>query len=177
MSEPKRARGTAPWVVAGVLVLLVAGLTILLVHTVSVRHNNDRDAGARYAPTSDQLDAVQLGATEAANLTTFTRKSFDADFTRALDGATGNLKKDLTGQKANTLSAMTKGKFDLKASVVESAFESEDGGKVLVLVTLNGKHVFDSGQADAAAPQRLELTMVRSGGKWLATNLSSVGIQ
>lgn len=177
MSEPKRAQGNTPWVVAGVLVLLVALLTIALVHTVSVRDDNKRAAGQRYAPVADQQRAVQIGATVAANLTTFSRKTFAHDFARALSGATGALKSDLEKQKATTLSAMTKNKFDLKASVVESAFESESAGKVMVLVTLNGKHVFDSGQADVAAPQRLELTMVKSGKTWVASNLSLLGIQ
>jgi hypothetical protein len=176
MSEPKRAQGRTPWVVAGVLVLLVALLTLLLVHTISVGRDNDRNAGSRFAPTSDQQQAVQAGATEAANLLTFSRKKFQADFARALNGATGNLKKDLAARKATTLSAMTKGKFDLTAKVVESAFENEQSGKVQLLVTINGANVNDSGQTSAAAPQRLELTMVHSGGKWLASNLSSVGI-
>jgi hypothetical protein len=177
MSEPKPARGNAPWVTAGVLVLLVALLAVILVHAISVRDDNDRNAGARYAPTGDQQQAVQTGATEAANLLTFSRKTFAADFARALGGATGSLKKDLTARKATTLSAMTKGKFDLTAKVVESAFENEQSGKVQLLVTVNGANVNDSGQTSAAAPQRLELTMVRSGTKWLASNLTSVGIQ
>lgn len=177
MSEPKRAPGTAPWVLAGVLVLAVAALALLVAHTVAVRHDNARTAGAEYGPTADQSAAVQAGATEAANLTTFTRKNFAGDFARALKGATGNLRKDLLGQQQNTLSAMTSGKFDLRSTVVESAFVGEDGGNVLVLVTLNGRHVFDSGQVDTATPQRLQLTMVRSGGAWLAGNLISAGIQ
>jgi hypothetical protein len=177
MSEPKRARGNAPWVTAGALILLVALLTVLLVHAISVRDDSNRNPGDRYAPTGDQQQAVQVGATEAANLLTFSRKTFESDFARALSGVTGALKKDLTARKATTLSAMTKGKFDLTAKVVESAFENEQSGKVQLLVTINGANVNDSGQSSAAAPQRLELTMVRSGGKWLASNLSSVGIQ
>ena len=47
---------------------------------------------------------------------------------------------------------------------------------MLVLITINGYAVNDQG-AQRAAPQRLELTMVQSGGKWLATNLAMVGIQ
>jgi Mce-associated membrane protein len=176
MSEPKRAQGNAPWVVAGVLVLVVALLTIALVHTNSVADDNTAKAGSQYAPTRDQQVAVQAGATEAANLLTFSRKNFETDFARALNGATGSLKKDLAGRKATTLSAMKKGKFDLTAKVVESAFESEQSGKVQLLVTINGANVDDKGQNSAAAPQRLELTMVRSGDKWLASNLVSVGI-
>ena len=91
MSEQNRAQGNAPWVVAGVLVLVVAALTVLLVHTYSVRDDNNRNAGLQNGPTADQQAAVQAAATEAANLTTFSRKNFTADFTRALNGATGAL--------------------------------------------------------------------------------------
>lgn len=177
MSEQTRARSNAPWVMAAAVALLVAGLALLLVHVRSVRDDNDRTVGTRTGPTDSQQEAVQAGATEAANLLTFTRKNFEANFARALKGTTGNLKKDLADRKKTTLSAMTKGKFDLKASVVESAFENEDGGKVLILVTLNGRNVSDSGTPSVATPQRLELTMVRSGSAWLASNLVSVGIQ
>ena len=72
---------------------------------------------------------------------------------------------------------MNAGKFDLKSSVVESAFESESGGKVLILVTINGTHVVDKVASPITTPQRLELTMVKSGGKWLAADLLAVGVQ
>jgi hypothetical protein len=178
LTEPRRAN--APWVTAGALVLVVAALTILLVHIHSVRDDAkpaDRNA---FAPTSSEQAAVAAAATEAANLTTYTRKSFEADFARATRGATGALRQDLAKQKAQTLSAMTKNKFDLTSKVVESAFESSAGAdKVVALVTLNGQHVFDTPSAGSslASAQRLELTMVRKNGKWLASNLSSVGIQ
>jgi hypothetical protein len=165
------------WVVAGALLLVLAALAVLLVRTYAVRADDRQDAGGRYAPTAEQQAAVQAGATEAANLTTYARNRFAADFARALAGTTGSLRKDLAGKKAMTLSAMTQGKFDLKSSVVQSAFESADGGKVLVLVTLNGRHVFDDAkQVSASVPQRLELTMTRSAGAWRAENLTSVGI-
>ena len=48
---------------------------------------------------------------------------------------------------------------------------------MVVLVTVNGYQRNDQGATSAATPQRLELTMVEQGGKWLATNLSSIGIQ
>lgn len=176
MSEQNRAQGTAPWGVAGVLVLVVAALTVLLVHTYSVRDDNAGNAGSQNGPTADQQAAVQAAATEAANLTTFSRKDFTADFTRALNGATGALKSDVAKNKTQTLNAMTQGKFDLMSKVVVSAFESATATQVLVLVTLNGTHKFDNGQTSIASPQRLELTMIRSGSSWLAKNLFKVGL-
>ena len=177
MTDQTQPRSSAPWIVAAVLALLTAALVVLLVHVLSVRSSNDSAASASYSLTPDQTKAVQAGATEAANLTTLARKTYSHDFTRALDGATGNLRKDLQDKKGAYLSAMNAGKFDLKSSVVQSAFESQSGDKVLVLVTINGTHVVDNVASPVTTPQRFELTMVRSGNGWLASDLLSVGVQ
>jgi hypothetical protein len=178
MSDQNQPRDSAPWIVAGVLALLAAVLVALLVRTNSISDNNNEHlAGNQLAPTADQQRAVQSGAIEAANLTTLARSTYEADFKRALAGTSGALRKDLLGKKAAYLSAMTAGKFDLKSSVVESAFESESNGKVLMLVTLNGTHVVDKVASPITTPQRLELTMVKSGTKWLAADFEAVGVQ
>jgi hypothetical protein len=180
MSQPNRAAvksGNAPWILASVLAVLVVVLALALVRVLAVRHDSDRSGVGWAAPTTADQQAVTAGATEAANILSFTRKNFGRDFDRALAGATGKLRSDLAAKRTLTLSQMTRGKFDLKADVVRSAFESEDGGAVLLLVTVNGSRVGDTGQASVPSTQRLELTMVRQGGKWLASNLLSVGIQ
>lgn len=180
MSDQNRARsdsGTAPWIVAGVLAVLAAVLIVLIVRANADSRHDTRDAGSLISPTADQLRAVQSAAIEAANLTTLSRAHFEADFARALAGTTGDLRHDLTGKKTAYLSAMRAGKFDLKSSVVVSAFESQTGAKVLALVTLNGTHVVDKVASPVTTPQRLELTMVKSGGKWLASEFTQVGVQ
>ncbi len=178
MSVQSPPRSNPAWIVAGVLGLLAAVLVVLLVHVYSVRASDSTNSGSSdLAPTADQLKAVQSGAIEAANLTTLSRANYDSDFARALAGATGTLRRDLVTKKAGYLSAMNAGKFDLKSSVVESAFESESDGKVLILVTINGSHVVDKVVSPITTPQRLELTMVKSGDKWLAADLLAVGVQ
>lgn len=178
MSDQNRApTGNAPWIVAGILALLAGLLVVLIVHTDAVAQGNTRDAGSLVAPTADQQRAVQSAAIEAADLTTLSRARFEADFARALAGATGDLRHDLVSKKSAYLSAMRAGRFDLRSSVVESAFESQTGGKVLALVTLNGSHVVDKVTSPVTTPQRLELTMVKSGGKWLASEFLQVGVQ
>lgn len=177
MSDQTQPRTPAPWIVAAVLALLTAALVVLLVHIFSVRSSQDASAGADYGLTADQTRAVQSGATEAANLTTLARASFEHDYARALNGATGELRKDLVKNKNNYLSAMNGGKFDLKSTVVQSAFESQSGNTVLVLVTINGSHVVDKVASPITTPQRFELTMVHAGDKWLASDLLSVGVQ
>jgi Mce-associated membrane protein len=177
MTDQTQPRSTAPWIVAAVLALLTAALVVFLVHILSLRSSDTASAGASFALTPDQTKAVQAGTTEAANLTTLSRAHFDHDFTRALNGATGELHKDMVSGRKGYLSAMTSGKFDLKASVVQSAFESQSGNKVLVLVTVNGSRVVDKVTNPITTPQRFQLTMVKTDGKWLASDLLSVGVQ
>lgn len=177
MSDQTQSRSTAAWIVAAVLALVTAALVVFLVHILSLRSSADAAAGPSYALTPDQTRAVQAGTTEALNLTTLGRTTFSRDFARALNGATGQLHKDMVKGRSGYLSAMTSGKFDLKSSVVQSAFESQSGNKVLVLVTVNGSRVVDKVTKPITTPQRFQLTMVKSGGKWLASDLLSVGVQ
>lgn len=166
-----------PWLTAGVLAVVVVLIAVTLpyVRGVSARA---QDAAQTVALPTDYQAAMQAAATEAANILTYSRKNFDADWNRALAGATGKLRTDQEAKRANTLDTMTKNKIDLKAKVQQFAFESADeSGHVLVLVTVNGYTVSDAGTPSAETPQRLELTMVKSGGKWLASDLTMIGIQ
>ena len=174
----ENTRSNAPWMVAAVLALLVAALVVVLVRTYSVRDDNKRNAGRLIAPTAPSSEAVQTGATEAANLTTLSRENYKRDFARALAGATGKLRKDLVSHKAAYLSAMTSGKFDLKAT--RRRVRVRERGQRQGARSWSRSTARTSSTAVAnpvATPQRLELTMVPSGGTWLATDFNAVGIQ
>lgn len=177
----KPGRRWLPWAVTGVLVLVCGAIIAVLphVHGVSNRANDAADsAHATVTLPLDDQKAVQAGATEAANVLTYSRKNFDADWNRSLAGATGKLRSDHAADKATTLERLTSQKIDLVATVQHSAFEStDDDGNVLVLVTVVGVAVNDQGERSAQTPQRLELTMVKSGDKWLASDLTMIGIQ
>jgi hypothetical protein len=179
MSQPNGARTRAPWIAAGGLGVLVALLVLAFVHVHSVSNDHAKSAGSGYGLTAEQQLAVTAASTEAANVVTFSRKTFTADFARALNGATGGLKSDLAKEKALTLNTMTSGKYDLKGTVGSSAYvgTTTNGKGLLVLVTVNGFKVSDAAGASSATVQRLELTMVKSGNKWLADALSAEGIE
>src|SRR3954470_22059536 len=96
-SRAGSGRRWLPWLTALVLALVCVAIAVVLphVHAVSVRARSAADAAAGQValPTDDQK-AVQAAATEAANLLTYSRTNFDADWNRALNGATGALKSD-----------------------------------------------------------------------------------
>lgn len=173
-------RRRLPWVVAGLLAVVVTLIAIALphVHAVSARANAAADRPKTVSLPKDYQAAVQAAATEAANILSYSRKNFDADWERSLAGATGNLKKDHAADKDKTKEQLTNQKIDIVATVQHSAFESvDDSGHVLALVTVTGYAVNDQGERSAENPQRLELTMVKSGDKWLATDLQMIGIE
>jgi hypothetical protein len=158
--------------VAGVAGLAVAAL--VLVYFLVLEPDRDHVIGAL---NGDEKSAVAAASTEAANVLSYRRAHFDADFQRALDGATGSLKSDLGSQRAATQKVITQGKFDMSAKVTRSALEGRPdkatGDSYLVLVTLNG---YQSTAQDQPVPSQLELTVEKVKGKWLASNIQSIGL-
>jgi Mce-associated membrane protein len=163
---------TAPWITAAVAALVLVAL--LLVYFIALRPDQGHVAGDL---TSDERAAISAASTEAANVLSYRRAHFDADFQRAVDGATGSLKSDLTAQKAATQSTITQGKFDMSATVslaaVEGRPDTAKGDSYQVLVTLNG---YRSDAKDQATPSQLELTVQKVKSKWLVSDIASIGL-
>lgn len=170
MTGSRRA-STAPWIVSAVAgAVLVAAV---VVYFVVLRPDQDRVVGAF---TSTETTAVNAAAQEVTNTLSYRRAHFEADFQRALAGTTGGMKSDLQGKKSAIQSAMTKGKFDLSAQVTHKALVGPvSSGKQRgyeVIVTING---YRSTAMDAPSPNNLDVTVVRSGGKWLLAGITNIG--
>ena len=170
MPESRRA-SAAPWITAAVAGVVLLGL--LLVYFVVLRPDQDKVNGDL---NSTETAAVNAAAVEMANLLSFRRAQFTADFNRAVSGATGSLRSDVQKNKAITLSTMTKGKFDLVGKVTHKALEgpaaSGKSNGYVVLVTANG---YRSTSLDQPVQQSLEVTVIRANGKWLASDVTNIG--
>lgn len=173
----------APWIAASVAgVVFVALLLVYLVWLLpDERDADDQRAAAKQRVgqlTPVETAAMNAAGTEMINLVTFTREHFQTDFQRALDGATGSLQTDVKKLRTKTLTEMTQGKFDLFGRLTHKALESQVGsGKqtgYVVLVTING---YRSTNPDAPIQQNLAVTVVNVNGKWLASDVTNVGIQ
>jgi hypothetical protein len=175
-SGPAARRARRPWLVAVVCAIVATGLAVTLIafHLPS-RHDRQHATAAGALTNTEQL-ATQAAAQEVVDLLTYTRASFNADFQRALNGMSGALQSDQAKDKAATLAAMTKGKFDLKGQVTQTALESSTPTTALVLVSATGYQVPASGTPTPTTYARFEVTMTEVKGTWLATNLSSVGL-
>lgn len=182
MSELRR-NPYLPWISAGVagVVLIALVLVYVLGLAPDKRHADRQRLVARERVgqlTTQESAAMDAAGTEMINLVTFSRASFDADFQRALNGATGGLRQDVVKERAPTLQAMTQGKFDLYGRLTHKALEERDesGGKTsyVVMVTLNG---FKSISPSSPTPQNLAVTVVDVHGKWLASDVKYIGVQ
>ncbi len=177
MSAPRPAT-SAPWITAGVAGAVLAALLVVYFAFLRPAKDDQHDpAKAAGGLTGTEQQVVVAAGTTAADLLTFRRAHFAADFARALAGTTGDLRDSLKGKKAVTLKAMTSGKFDLGADVTHKALEGTTVGKTkgyLVLVTVNG---YRTSSKDEPVQQNLEITMVKVKGKWLASGVTNIGTQ
>lgn len=172
MPEARRD-SPAPWITAAVAGVVLAGLVVIY-FALLVPYRRDHAPGGF---SSTETSAVTAAGTEAANVLSYRRANFNADFQRALDGATGSLRSDLLNQKKRTLQSLTAGKYDLNAVVTNRALVGPAGTKgaksYIVLVTVNG---FQSTQPAIPKQSTLQLTVVQSGSKWLVSDIRSIGI-
>ena len=177
MSFLRAPAGRAAWIAAGVAAVVAAALAVVLFVVVyPARADHRRTAGSR-AFSADEQAAMKAASVQMVNMLSYSRAHFDADFARALAGTTGQLHTDLSGDKATTQSQLTSNKFDTSGTVTDVALEGGDTGKgLLVLVVAEGFKVDDKGQKSAGLPQRVELTMVRQHGKWLASDLQGLNL-
>lgn len=171
MTEKRRSTA-APWITAGVLGVIA--IVLAVVYFVPLRHA--RDEPVRGLSAKEQA-AMTAASQEVVNVLTYSRQNFEADFQRALSGMTGDLLADQQKNKDKTRAAMEKNKIDLKGEVSEVAYSGTDeAGNVLVLISATGYQVPADGTPVPTTFARFEMTMQRVGGKWLASNLESVGL-
>lgn len=161
----------APWILAGVFGVVV--VVLLVVFFVPLKHARDSAVPGKLTGTEQR--AVNAASTEVANVLTTRRAHFDADYGQAVAGATGSFKQDLVSRKTKYRQALTAGKFDTSAQIVNQALvgATAKGGGFVVLVTVNG---YQSTAPNSPVPSHLEITMQRVKGKFLASNFKSIEI-
>ena len=181
MAEPRRT-SLAPWITAAVAGLVL--IALLLIYLLWLRPD-EKDANREHATavqtsgqfTAQETAAMNAAGTEMVNLLTFSRAHFDADFQRAMDGATGPLRSDVEGKRDATLKAITDGKFDLYARLTHKALsdtvDKNNTHGYVVLVTING---YRSTAPDQPIQQNLAVTEINVNGKWLASDVTNIGL-
>jgi hypothetical protein len=169
-TTPRRA----PLVAA--LALLAVLVALVVVQFTVIRPDRNHAHKVVGGLTATEQSAVAAATQQVKNMLTYSRASFDSDYARTEAGASGALLSDLQSKKSTLQQQMVSSKFDLSGTITASAFEEVDGSNELVLVSAQGYTLPDGGTKTLQTTARFELTMTRTGGRWLASNLSSVGL-
>ena len=165
-SAPRRRRWTPRRAVAAgvavVVVLAVAAAVFVL---------RPSSAGSDEI-TADQRAAMRAAGNAVVDLISYRRASFDADYRRALAGTTGKLRSDMAAARKQTLQTMDAGRFDLAARLDATALvPAASGSGTNVLVVVSGWTVDNAGKRSAPKVERVQMTMTKVDGRWLAGNL------
>lgn len=150
----------------------VAGLQRVDQHWLLTRLATNGAASCDPPGTAALATACMKASAGAAAITTFRRSTFDRDFHHLTSLLTGSLLADVRSQKRSTLHAMLTGGFDLRSEVVASAVETATPHQVEVLVALNGYR----STSNTPIPQRLAVTIENVRGRWLLSDVASVGV-
>lgn len=177
MTDARRADAT-PWLVASVLGVIAIALAAVVVFVIRPERNDKQDLADAVGITASQQQAMDAATKQALNLTTYSRKNFESDYARALSGASGSLAKDLAdpSKKAALLKQMQTNKLDLQGQVLNTALEQQAGSQYSVLVLVVTYKVPDTGTRVLGSRNRFEMTLTRTGGKWLTSDLNNIGL-
>ncbi|MHA3702657.1 hypothetical protein ACXR2U_10790 [Jatrophihabitans sp. YIM 134969] len=127
--------------------------------------------------TGQQQAAVTAASQAAVNLQTFRRASFDQDFANALASLTPDYgKEQFAPRKAELEKQLVAGKRDATATVQSAGLVSSTASQAVVLVVTNTVQTADDGTSTPFVFSRLQLTLQRIDGKWLVSDLKSVGL-
>src|SRR6266568_3545678 len=160
-----------PWRAVGALTVVAAVLAGLL-GSLIVRRGHHVTAGL----DAREQAAVDAAAREIVDAQSFRLAHFDADFARATAGLTGDMLKELTAKKAALRTSLQQSKHDTSATVTQAALSEVNGAKAVVLLTMKNYRTDKSGQRTPFATGSFKITMSEVGGKWLASDLTSVGL-
>lgn len=174
MTAATPTRGSrAPWLVAAIAgVVLVALLVVYFV--VLLPYRRDHPVGGF---TTSEVDAMEAATVEMNNVGALAGKgNFDTNYNRAVAGAAGPFKQDLINERAQAKKNLSgKGVTEqvTHRALIGPVTSGGQSGYVLLL-TLAGPQ--SSVASLLLAPQQVTVTVVRSGGKWLVSDIRSAGL-
>lgn len=169
------AAGTAEPVTAsrrGVLLVVLVAAAVALLVLVALTLPRLSDASAREERRTEILAAARQ---HAVNFTTLDHRKLDRDLGRVLEGATGKFRTQFEEGTADLSELVRANQAVSEGEVLEAGIVTDDPDSARVLV------VADSTVTNAADPDpqrrhyRLQLDLVREGGRWLVSDLQFVG--
>ena len=156
----------------GALLALLA--TVVVAALVVAAAGASRVSAA--AGRADRRSAVLAAARQqAVSFTTLDYRHLDRDLGRVLDGAAGDFRQQFRAGTDDLSALVTKNKAVSRGEVLDAGIVSDDADSARVLVVADSTVTNAAQQQPQQRHYRMQLDLVRSGGRWLVSDLQFVG--
>ncbi len=157
-------RLTPGWIVAVVLVVVLAAAAVWLLVERSAAQDRDAQRNA----------FVQTARQTVLNLTTIKPDTAKDDVDRILAGASGDFKAEFDGREGPFVSVVQQAGVTTVGKIVESGFESQDGNTAKVLVAARADVSTPDGTENGPRDFRMRVTVTDDGGTMTASKVEFV---
>ncbi|MEU6770179.1 hypothetical protein [Streptomyces sp. NPDC046759] len=120
-------------------------------------------------------DILAAARQSALNFTSLDYRHYDRDSRTVLQGATGDFKKQFAAQTAQLTKLVAQNKSVSEGQVLEVGIVRSGARSARVLVVADGKVTNTAAPEGRARTYRLQLDLVRVGGRWLTSDVTFVG--
>jgi Mce-associated membrane protein len=168
------ARGTDGMTGARVRLLSAGLVAATVLTTVAAVWLGLKLADQRGAEQRRQ-DVLAAARQSALNFTSLDYRHYDRDSRNVLKGATGDFKKQFAAQTAQLTKLVAQNKSVSEGQVLEAGIVRSDARSARVLVVADSKVTNTAAPEGQARTYRLQLDLVRAGGRWLTSDVTFVG--
>jgi Mce-associated membrane protein len=134
---------------------------------------------SRIATASDRdtrrTEILAAARQQAVNFTTLDYRHLDRDLGRVLRGATGDFRKQFRAGTDDLSTLVTQNKAVSQGQVLEAGIVSDDADSARVLVVADSTVTNSADPTPQKRHYRMQLDLVRDGGRWLVSDLQFVG--
>ncbi len=154
--------------------VLVLGVTLALLRTQGSETSPAQSEAEQQA--QQQLDVTRAASSEVLAFLSIGNDNFDTTAQVVLDGATGTFKQQYSTELKSLKKSARDQKSTAQASVLEVGISDIEAGRATVLVAANTDVTSQATEGQSrTVPWRIQLDMVKEGGRWLTSGLRFVG--
>jgi Mce-associated membrane protein len=155
-----------------VLLVVLAALAVAAVSLIAASATRLSAATERDARRTAVLSAARQ---QAVNFTTLDYRHLDRDLGRVLRGATGDFRKQFKAGTKDLSTLVTQNKAVSRGEVLDAGIVSDDADSARVLVVADSTVTNTADATPQKRHYRMQLDLVRSGHRWLVSDLQFVG--
>jgi Mce-associated membrane protein len=145
------------------LVVIIALAAALIVSRVQLSNQS--------AVNGDRAGALAAARTDAIDVATYSYLHLQRDFGRVEGESTPSFRRSFIRSSDNLSKVLVQYKATASAKVLKSAVESISGSNAVVLLFVNQSVANTTQSGVNTDDSRIEVTLVRSGDRWLLQNL------